>query len=65
MAKRVNGEHFENAIIDMDDMTITEITGDAQREYDLFELLERWSDMPGIRLDLSCAYPVAEKAEDI
>lgn len=53
MAKSTMSEHYANATIDLEQMTITELTKDSERSYSLRALLERWDGVEGISLRLS------------
>lgn len=53
MASLMKSESFENATIDINDMTITEYGKDDTKSYSLFELLKRWSGIPNITLSIS------------
>ena len=50
MADFERRERFENAVIDMKDLTITEFTDSETRCYDLMSLLKRWDGVIGIAL---------------
>ena len=52
MASVVKSENFENATIDINDMTITEYGRDDTKSYSLFELLKRWDGIPNITLSV-------------
>lgn len=54
MAIRELKERYDNAIIDTDDMTITEITDDGLATYSLVDILNRWNGMEGVTLYLIC-----------
>lgn len=50
MADFERRERFDNAIIDLSDMTITEYTDCDTKCYDLMNLLKRWDGVVGINL---------------
>lgn len=52
MADFERRERFENAVIDMKDLTITEFTDNETRCYDLMSLLKRWDGVVGITLTI-------------
>lgn len=52
MASVVKSESFENATIDINDMTITEYGRDDTKSYSLLELLKRWDGIPNITLSV-------------
>ena len=52
MAKTLKSESFENAIINMGDMTITEYEDDSVRCYSLREFLKRWDGVVGVTLSI-------------
>lgn len=52
MASVVKSENFENATIDINDMTITEYGRDDTKSYSLLELLKRWDGIPNITLSV-------------
>ena len=53
MAVVMKSESYSNAVIDANDMTITEYVDDAICIYDIEELLKRWSGIPNITLSIS------------
>lgn len=52
MAERLVCDTYENAIIDMHDMTITEFNPDAVKTYDLRKVLAGWEGLPNVTLEL-------------
>lgn len=52
MANKVTGEYFKNALIDTQDMTITEFDKDAARTYDLLDVLRRWDGVPDVNISI-------------
>lgn len=52
MAKISKSMIFKNAIIDENDMTITEITKDSTNVYSLQNLLHEWHGIEGISLTI-------------
>ncbi len=53
MAEMRKLERFTNAVIDINDMTITEFAPDAAHTYHLSEILKRWHGVPDIVLSIS------------
>lgn len=45
-------ESFTNAIVDSDDMTITEYLDDSVNTYSLYEFIKRWDGVPGVTLSI-------------
>ena len=52
MAKRTKSIAFKNAVIDTNDMTITEFIKDDTKVYDLNKILADWNDVEGISLTI-------------
>lgn len=52
MAKITKSTSFSKAVIDMEAMTITEITKDEEKTYSLTKLLEEWNGVEGISLTI-------------
>lgn len=52
MAKTTKAVSFKNAVINTEDMTITEINKDDSVEYDLLTVLKDWNGIEGISLTI-------------
>lgn len=65
MATTLRSERFENATIDLKDMTITEYGRDYIRPYSLSELLNRWDGIVGITLTIDRNVPLPPDGRDI
>lgn len=52
MAKVTKSASFTKAVINKDDMTITEIAKDETRVYSLEKLIEDWNGVEGISLTI-------------
>lgn len=52
MASRNNSESYKKAMIDYEDMTITEYLKDDVNVYSIHNLLKRWSGVEGITLTI-------------
>ena len=52
MAEMERCEHFEHAIIDCSDMTLTEYGKHGVRVYSLREILERWNGVVDVELTI-------------
>lgn len=50
MAKTSVRDYYKNAIIDIDDMTLTEIDKEKTRVYDLRKILEKWNKVEGVNI---------------
>ncbi len=50
MAKSSMRDYYKNAVIDVDDMTLTEITKEETRVYDLNKILKKWDKIEGISI---------------
>lgn len=50
MADSIREEVYRNAIIDVDDMTITEYSPDNVKTYSLLDIIKRWNDVPNIEV---------------
>lgn len=50
MAKASKSIAFKNAVIDKNDMTITEVTKDDTKVYSLEKLIEDWDGIEGISI---------------
>ena len=64
MADFERRERFENAVIDMKDLTITEFTDNETRCYDLMSLLNRWDGVVGITLTIERKVPLPPDGRD-
>lgn len=64
MADFERRERFENAVIDMKDLTITEFTDSETRCYDLMSLLKRWDSVVGITLTIERKVPLPPDGRD-
>lgn len=64
MADFERRERFENAVIDMKDLTITEFTDNETRCYDLMSLLKRWDAVVGITLTIERKVPLPPDGRD-
>ncbi len=64
MADFERRERFENAVIDMKDLTITEFTDNETRCYDLMSLLKRWDGVVGITLTIERKVPLPPDGRD-
>ena len=58
MANKINAVQFTNALIDADDMTLTEITDDSFQVYDLQEILKCWNGKGNIELTIRQVSPL-------
>ncbi|MCM1224338.1 MAG: YonK family protein [Lachnospiraceae bacterium] len=58
MATAVKSESFTNAVINAEDMTITEFSPDSMRTYSLIEFLRRWDGVPDVVLSISRSVPL-------
>ena len=52
MAKSSKSIAFNNAVIDKDEMTITEFTKDDTKVYSLNKVIENWDGIEGITLTI-------------
>lgn len=52
MAKASKSIAFKNAVIDKDEMTITEFTKDDTKVYSLNKVIEDWDGIEGISLTI-------------
>lgn len=50
MADLIKEEVYRNAIIDLDDMTITELSPDNEKTYSILDIIKRWKDVPNIEV---------------
>lgn len=64
MATTSRSERFENAIIDLQDMTITEYGRDYAKSYSIPELLKRWDGVAGISLTINRDIPLPPDGRD-
>jgi len=64
MAEEMKSESFQNAIIDTDDMTITEYGEDFVRCYSLIEFLKRWNGVVGVTLSIRRVVPLPPDGRD-
>lgn len=58
MADTTKIECFENAIIDINDMTITEYKDDCINSYSISEILKRWNGVVGIKVLIEHVVPL-------
>ena len=58
MANTTKTECFENAIIDINDMTITEYKDDCINSYSILEILKRWNGVVGIKVSIERVVPL-------
>ncbi len=63
MAKKIAKETFSHAIINTDDMTISEISKDDCKIYSLQELLERWNGVSDVSITISQTSDVDEEVD--
>lgn len=63
VAKRKTDEKFTKAVIDYENMTITEVLKDEEREYDLHEVLKRWDNIHDISMTFSTDEEIPVKDE--
>lgn len=52
MADITRKEVYRNAILDMQDLTITEIADDGVKTYNLLDALDKWDGQLGITLTI-------------
>lgn len=64
MADFERRERFDNAIIDLSDMTVTEYTDCDTKCYDLMNLLKRWDGVVGINLTIERCVPLPQDGRD-
>lgn len=64
MATAVRSESYTNAVIDAEDMTITEYTPDSMHIYSLYDFLKRWDGIPDIVLTISRSVPLPPDGRD-
>lgn len=66
MAQMKKSVSFKNAIIDMNDRTITEITKDDTKVYKLDSILNEWNKMGGLTFTIQQSedIPSIDEAED-
>lgn len=65
MAEAVRSESFENATIDLNDMTITEYGDDFVKCYSLYEFLQRWDGVVGVTLSIKRCVPLLPDGRDM
>lgn len=53
MAKFSSKNTFTNAVLNLDEMTITEFTKDEVKVYDLQKILQQWDGVDGISLTIA------------
>lgn len=53
MAVKESFEYYTNAVLDADDMTITEYIDDSVCTYSIQEIIERWQGIPNVVLMIS------------
>lgn len=53
MAKFSSKNAFTNAVLNLDEMTITEFTKDEVKVYDLQKILQQWDGVDGISLTIA------------
>ena len=58
MANITKNECFENAVIDINDMTITEYKNDCINSYSILEILKRWNGVVGIKISIESVVPL-------
>lgn len=64
MADLVQSETFTNAIIDVDDLTLTEYGEESVKVYSIYELLRRWDGIVGITLTIHRSIPMPPDGRD-
>lgn len=64
MADFERRERFDNAVIDLSDMTITEYMDCDTKCYDLMNLLKRWDGVIGINLTIERCVPLPQDGRD-
>lgn len=62
MAKRKMIVSFSNSIIDMDNMTITEIKKDDLNTFNLIEVLSHFANIDGVSLTISTDETLSENS---
>jgi hypothetical protein len=50
LAESIQKEVFQNAVLDMQDLTITEYSRDGTKTYNLLDALDKWDGQFGITL---------------
>lgn len=63
MAKMSKSATFTKAIIDKENMTITEVTKDGDKVYSLDEILTQWNGVSGISLAIKTDNEIASIEE--
>lgn len=63
MANKVTGEYFENALIDTNDMTVTEFDRNGTKTYSLLDALKRWSGVPGVNISIERTIELPPESE--
>jgi hypothetical protein len=53
VAKFSSKNTFTNAVLNLDEMTITEFTKDEVKVYDLQKILQQWDGVDGISLTIA------------
>lgn len=64
MAKRKFSVNFKNAVIDIGNMTITEVNKDDVKVYSLRDTLAQFSDVDGVTLSISTDEELSEVDDD-
>lgn len=64
MAKRKFSVNFKNAVIDIGNMTITEVNKDDVKVYSLKDTLAQFSDVDGVTLSISTDEELSEVDDD-
>lgn len=64
MAKRKFSVNFKNAVIDIGNMTITEVNKDDVKMYSLRDTLAQFSDVDGVTLSISTDEELSEVDDD-
>lgn len=64
MAETVKSESFTSAMINTNDMTITEFAEDSTNVYSLLELLKRWNGVADITLTIRRSVPLPPDGRD-
>lgn len=64
MAKRKFSVNFKNAVIDIGNMTITEVNKDDIKVYSLRDTLAQFSDVDGVTLSISTDEELSEVDDD-
>lgn len=62
MAKRKMSVSFSNSIIDVDNMTITEIKKDDMNTFNLIDVLSHFANIDGVSLTISTDETLSENS---